>query len=76
MARFQLRQSREFPGFNVIDLLCRRFFPRRGGALELVEVNLNIPPFTCRETGKGLFDFDDAHLVQKGLYFFGASPTK
>jgi hypothetical protein len=42
----------------------------------LVEVNLNIPPFTCRETGKGLFDFDDAHLVQKGLYFFGASPTK
>lgn len=61
MAHFQLCQSREFPGFNVVDLLCRGLFPSRRRPLELMEVDLNIPPFARGETGKSLLDFDDAH---------------
>lgn len=64
MARFQLSEGREFPGFNGVDFLGRRFFPSRGRAFELVEVDLNVPPFAGGETGKGLLDFDDAHWAE------------
>ena len=61
MARFQLCQSREFPGFNVVDLLGRRFLPGCGRALQLMEVYLNIPPFADGEERKALFDFGEVH---------------
>ena len=70
MARFQLREGGELPGFNVVDFLGCRFFPGWGRAFELVEINLNIPPYAGGEAGKSLLDFDYAHWPKRGDGFW------